>query len=89
MLVVYIFRLLNDLLLWEPAAPIPKDVPEPYSLGCGVSWSPEFVPQLMQHGNIDDDLTFSTSGDGYGKYSTLRYLVDRVPIFKLEQELKT
>lgn len=47
------FRLLNDLLLWEPAAPIPMDTQEPHTFGYGGGWSPEFVPQMMQQGQID------------------------------------
>ena len=45
-------RLLNDLVLWEPAAPTPIDAPVPYGLSMGMyplaGWSPEFVPMMTQ-----------------------------------------
>ena len=65
-LLYYYARLNNDLLMWEPLAPIPTDTHEAYSMPSS-AWHLNLATQLMEHGT--DSNTFSTckSGVQYGK----------------------
>jgi len=74
MILFGVCRLLNDLLLWEPLAPVPLDTQDPHSFlpVTGITgWSPELVPQLMRRGLVPDSFsTFkSTAQFGSSIYS--------------------
>jgi hypothetical protein len=61
---------LNDLVLWEPVAPAPLDVNEPYSLSNrGPGWSIDTLAPFMEH-QSPELFSVCKSGIQYGE-STL------------------
>jgi hypothetical protein len=64
---VFICRLLNDLILWEPLVPVPLDTQDPHSFVPGTAgWSPELVPQLMRRGLMPETFSAFKSTTQYG-----------------------
>ena len=60
------YRLLNDLVLWEPMAPRPIDTQETNSFMPGSAWSPHLVAQLMNQGPVSENFAACKSGVQYG-----------------------
>ena len=58
-------RLNNDLLMWEPLAPIPTDTHEAYSMPSS-GWDLNMATQLMHHGTASNTFSMCKSGVQYG-----------------------
>lgn len=64
-------RLNNDLLMWEPLAPIPTDTHEAYSMPSS-AWDLNLAAHLMQHHDGPDSFSMCKSGVQYGKVQSRR-----------------